>query len=107
MGIRVTYWRGSQFRFSVGLPLCSPLGLVSPPRSSELTMGFASVTAKAKAIAPGVFFPRAKTTVNEAAVECPAPNETARLCLGGPEDLWFFMSLHRESSARGKVIDKK
>ena len=32
-------------------------------------MGFASVTAKAKAIAPGVFFPRAKTTVNVAAAE--------------------------------------
>ena len=61
-----------------GSPSLLPLGLVSPPRSSELTMGFASVTAKAKAIAPGVFFPRVKTTVSEAAAEPPAPNETAR-----------------------------
>lgn len=40
-----------------------------------------AATSKVKAIAPGVFFPRAETTVNEAAVGHPAPSETARLCL--------------------------
>lgn len=72
-----------------------------------MTMGFASATSKVKVIAPGVFFPRAETTVNEAAVGHPAPSETARLCLGGSEDLWFFMSLDRKSLVRGKVTDKK
>ena len=38
----------------------------------------------------------------------PALDVKPQKCVsGGSEESWFFMSQHRENSARGKVIDKK